>query len=122
MRLAGLDIEPHPDRRGLTQMSTTAATADKGLDGFRATTTSRRADELARTFFDAVNAGDLARADAVLARSFLSYDVHGTRSRTGLRRYHSDLRRPFPDLRFERCRSRDRCPPGACTEIQGRYP
>jgi predicted ester cyclase len=27
--------------------------------------------------------------------------VHGTRSRTGLRRYHSDLRRSFPDLRFQ---------------------
>jgi predicted ester cyclase len=31
----------------------------------------------------------------------LSYDVHGTRSRTGLKRYYSDLRRSFPDLRFE---------------------
>jgi len=103
-------------------MSTTAATAVRSPDGFHATPTAQRADELARAFFDAVNAGDAARADAVLARSFLSYDVHGTRSRTGLRRYHSDLRRSFPDLRFERCRSHDRCPLGACTEIQGRYP
>jgi predicted ester cyclase len=54
-----------------------------------------------RAFFDAANADDPARIDAVLARSFLSYDVHGTRSRTGLRRYHSDLRRSFPDLRFQ---------------------
>jgi hypothetical protein len=102
-------------------MSTTAA-AVTSLDGFHATPTAQRADELTRAFFDAVNGDDPARTDAVLARSFLPYYVHSTRSRTGLRRYHSDLRRSFPDLRFERCRSHDRCPPGACTEIQGRYP
>jgi predicted ester cyclase len=82
-------------------MSTTAATTVTSLDGFHATPTAQRADKLARAFFDAVNADDPARTDAVLARSFLSYDVRGTRSRTGLRRYHSDLRQSFPDLRFQ---------------------
>jgi hypothetical protein len=84
-------------------MSTTTATAGTvtSLDGFHATSAAQRVDELARALFDAVNAGDPARTDAVLARSFLSYDVHGTRSRTGLKRYHSDLRRSFADLRFE---------------------
>ena len=74
-------------------MSTTATTTVTSLDGFHATPTAQRADELARAFFDAVNADDPARTDAVLARSFLSYDVHSTRSRTGLERNHSDLRR-----------------------------
>jgi predicted ester cyclase len=82
-------------------MSTTAARTVTSLDGFHATPTAQRADELARAFFDAVNADEPGRTDAVLARSFLSYDVHGTRSRTGLRRYHSDLRRSFRDLRFQ---------------------
>jgi predicted ester cyclase len=71
------------------------------LDGFHATPTAQRADELARALFDAINADDPVRTDAALARSFLSYDVHGTRSRTGLERYHSDLRRSFSGLRFE---------------------
>jgi predicted ester cyclase len=82
-------------------MSTTAATTVTSLDGFHATPTAQQADALARALFDAVNADDPARTDAVLARSFLSYDAHGTRSRTGLRRYHSDLRRSFPDIRFQ---------------------
>ena len=82
-------------------MSTTAATTVTSLDGFHATPTAQRADELARAFFDAVNADDPARTDAVLARSFLSYDVHGTRSRTGLKRYLADLRRSFSELRFQ---------------------
>jgi predicted ester cyclase len=81
-------------------MSTTTTTALTSQDGFHATSAAQRVDELARALFDAVNAGDPARTDAILARSFLSYDVHGTRSRTGLKRYHSDLRRSFPDLRF----------------------
>ncbi len=80
-------------------MSTTATVTS--LDGFHATSAAQRADELVRALFDAVNADDPARTDAVLARSFLSYDVHGTRSRTGLKRYHSDLRRSFSELRFE---------------------
>jgi predicted ester cyclase len=82
-------------------MSTTTTTALTSQDGFHATSAAQRVDELARALFDAVNAGDPARTDAILARSFLSYDVHGTRSRTGLKRYHSDLRRSFPDLQFE---------------------
>src|SRR4029079_19390110 len=57
--------------------------------------------ERVRALFDAVNADEPARVDELLARSFLSYDLHGTRSRTGLKRYHSDLRRSFSDLRFE---------------------
>jgi len=82
-------------------MSTTTTTALTSQDGFHATSAAQRVDKLARALFDAVNAGDPARTDAILARSFLSYDVHGTRSRTGLKRYHFDLRRSFPDLRFE---------------------
>jgi len=80
-------------------MSTTATVTS--LDGFHATSAAQRADKLVRALFDAVNADDAARTDALLARSFLSYDVHGTRSRTGLKRYHSELRRAFSELRFE---------------------
>lgn len=71
------------------------------LDGFHATRSAQRADELVRAYFDAVNAEDPARIDELLARQFLSYDVHGTRSRTALKRYHTDLRGSFLDLRFE---------------------
>ncbi|HEV2252503.1 MAG TPA: ester cyclase [Streptosporangiaceae bacterium] len=71
------------------------------LDGFHATPAAQRADESVRAFFDAVNADDPARADELLARSFLSYDVHGTRSRTGLKGYLAGLRRSFSGLRFE---------------------
>ena len=78
----------------------TAATVTS-LDGFHATPEAQRTDELVRALFDAVNADDHALIDAVLARSFLSYDVRGTRSRTGLKRYHSDLRRSFSELRFD---------------------
>jgi predicted ester cyclase len=80
-------------------MSTTATVTS--LDGFHATPAAQRADELVRAFFDAVNADDPARIDSLVARSFLSYDVHGTRSRTGLKRYLADLRRSFSELRFE---------------------
>src|SRR5205085_12655206 len=44
---------------------------------------------------------DSARIDELLARSFLSYDAHGTRSRTALKRYHADLRASFSELRFD---------------------
>jgi predicted ester cyclase len=54
-----------------------------------------------RAFFDAVNAGDEPRIDELVHRGFLSYDLRGTRSRTGLKRYHADLRRSFSDLRFD---------------------
>ncbi|WP_327364370.1 MULTISPECIES: ester cyclase [unclassified Streptomyces] len=39
--------------------------------------------------------------DTVLAHSVLSYDVHGTCSRTGVKNHYAGLRRSFPDLRFE---------------------
>jgi predicted ester cyclase len=81
-------------------MSTTTATVTS-LDGFHATQTAQRKDQLVRRFFDAVNADDPAATDALLARSFLSYDLHGTRSRTGVKRYLADLRRSFSELRFE---------------------
>ena len=77
------------------------ATSETSLDGFHATAAAQRADELVRALFEAVNANDPARIDMVLARSVLSYDVHGTRSRTGIKDYYASLRRSFPDLRFE---------------------
>jgi predicted ester cyclase len=79
-------------------MSTTPTTS---LDGFHASPSARRADELVRAYFDAVNAEDSGRIDDLLARSFLSYDVHGRRSRTALKRYHADLRGSFSDLSHE---------------------
>src|SRR6266478_8750357 len=78
----------------------TAATVTS-LDGFHTTPAAQRADKLVRALFDAINADDPASTDRVVARSFLSYDVHGTRSRTGLKRYHFELRRAFSELRFE---------------------
>lgn len=78
----------------------TAAMATS-LDGFHATGSAQRYDELVRAFVAAVNGGDDERIDAIAARSFLSYDVHGTRSRTGFKRYVSDLHRSFSGLRFE---------------------
>jgi predicted ester cyclase len=71
------------------------------LAGFHATPTGQRADALVRSFFDAVNAGDQEGIDEAVARSFLSYDLHGTRSRTGAKRYYSDLHKAFSDLHFE---------------------
>src|SRR6185437_6260719 len=80
-------------------MGTAAMTTS--LDGFHATAAAQRADELARTLFDAVNDDNHARIDPVLARSFLSYDVHGTRSRTGFKRRVSELHRSFSELRLQ---------------------
>ena len=77
------------------------ATGETSLDDFHATATAQRADELVRGLFDAVNADDPAGIDAALARSVLSYDVHGTRSRTGIKNYFSSLRGSFPDLRYQ---------------------
>ena len=54
-------------------MTTVAAVTS--LDGFHATSTAQRADELVRSLFDAVNADDPAHTDAILARSLLSYDA-----------------------------------------------
>src|SRR5690349_19120068 len=79
-------------------MSTTTVTS---VDGFHATGTAQRADDLVRAFFDAVNADEQARIDELVDRGFLSYDVHGTRSRTGLKRSYSDLQRSFSDIHFE---------------------
>jgi predicted ester cyclase len=79
-----------------------ATTATKtSLDGFHQTVAAERADELVRAFVGAVNAADDAQIDELLARSFQSYGLHGTRSRTGLKRYHSELRQSFSELHFE---------------------
>jgi predicted ester cyclase len=82
-------------------MATDTAAMATSLDGFHARATAQRADELVRAFFAAVNGNDQARIDAAAARSFLSYDTHGTRTRNGLKLYLSDLRRSFSGLRFE---------------------
>ena len=82
-------------------METNAAAAVTSLDGSHTTPAAQRADELVRALFDAVNSDDPARMDELLARSFLSYDLHGTRSRTGLKRYLEELRQSFSELRFE---------------------
>jgi len=79
----------------------TSTTTVTSLDGFHATSTAQRADELVRAFFAAVNDDEEARIDELVDRGFLSYDLHGTRSRTGLKRYHSELRRSFSELRFD---------------------
>ena len=78
-----------------------SAAPTSSLEGFHATATAERADRLVRGFFDAVNAGDDAGINHALARSFLSYDKHGVRSRTGIKRYYSELKQSFSDLRFE---------------------
>src|SRR5713101_7652416 len=79
-----------------------ATTATKtSLDGFHVSSAAQRSDELVRVFFDVVSAGDVGRLDELAARSFLSYDVHDTRSRTGVKRYFSELRQSFSDLHFE---------------------
>src|SRR5579859_111802 len=82
-------------------MATDTTAMATSLDGFHATATAQRADELVRAFFAAVNGDDHTGIDAVAARSFLSYGVHGTRTRNGLKLYLSDLRRSFSELRFE---------------------
>ena len=82
-------------------MATGTAVMATSLDGFHGTATGQRADELVRAFFEAVNGDDHASIDALVARSFLSYDIHGTRSRTGFRRYIADLHQSFSGLRFE---------------------
>jgi predicted ester cyclase len=80
-------------------MSTAAGVTS--LDGFHATASAQRADELVRALFDAVNEDDSERVDSILARQFLSYDVRGTRSRTGFKHYLAGLRQSFADIRFE---------------------
>jgi len=73
----------------------------RSLDGFHQTAAAQRVDELVRAFFGAVNAADDAQIDELLARSFQSYGLQGTRTRTGLKRYHSELRQSFSELHFE---------------------
>src|ERR1700731_4085517 len=82
-------------------MATGTAAMATSLDGFHATASAQRSDELVRAFFAAVNDDDDERIDAVAARSFLSYDIHGTRSRTGFKQYVSELHQSFSGLRFE---------------------
>jgi predicted ester cyclase len=79
----------------------TSSTAVTSLDGFHTTSTAQRADELVRAFFDAVNADEDVRIDELVDRGFQSYDLHATRSRTGLKRYYSNLRQSFSDLRLD---------------------
>jgi hypothetical protein len=55
-----IDLKGHPMRLQRTS-----------LDSFHATKSAERADELARAYVDAVNAGDEAAIDSVLARTFL---------------------------------------------------
>jgi len=82
-------------------MTTGAAAMATSLDGFHATASAQRSDELVRAFFAAVNDDDDERIDSTAARSFLSYDIHGTRSRTGFKRYVSELHRAFSGLHLE---------------------
>jgi hypothetical protein len=82
-------------------MATGTAAMATSLDGFHATASAQRSDELVRAFVAAVTDDDDERIDAAAARSFLSYDVHGTRSRTGFKRYVSELHRSFSGLRLE---------------------
>jgi hypothetical protein len=56
-------------------MATGTAVMATSLDGFHATGSAQRYDELVRAFFATVNGGDDERIDAIAARSFLSYDV-----------------------------------------------
>jgi predicted ester cyclase len=79
----------------------TSAPARTSLDGFHATDTAQRADELARAFVSAINRQDVATIDRVLARNFQSYGHDGLRSRTGINRYYVDLHHAFSDLNFQ---------------------
>ena len=78
-----------------------SASTVTSLDGFHATRSAQRADELVRAYFDAVNAEDPARIDELLARQFLSYD--GSRSRTA----SSATTRTFGDTRRARASVRE---------------
>jgi predicted ester cyclase len=80
---------------------TTATITPPSLDGFHATQSAQRKDELVRAFFVAVNDADDARIDELVDRGSLSYDKHATRTRTGLKGYLAHLRESFSDLRFD---------------------
>jgi hypothetical protein len=68
------------------------------LDNFHPTARAQRVYELARAYVDAVNAGDDAALESVLARTFLSYAHDGVRSRTATKKYYAGLRTSFSDL------------------------
>jgi hypothetical protein len=160
-------------------MSTTVATTVTSLDGFHATPMAQRADELARAFFDAVNADDPAphgwpawrlasrpttdrlwvpllmnnqvtpysglpngtvRAANGINCACRDTDGHEGNRALGIRGAIAGARGlllaagaacgvlvrattagPLRSV-ARRCRSHDRCPRGACTDIQGRYP
>jgi predicted ester cyclase len=78
----------------------TGIPAGTSLDGFHTIDTAQRADELARAFVTAINRQDAATLDRVLARNFQSYGRDGVRTRTGLKRYYTDLHHAFSDLSF----------------------
>jgi predicted ester cyclase len=79
----------------------TSTLARTSLDRFHTTNTAQRADELARAFVTAINRQDAATLDSVLARNFQSYGRDGLRTRTGLKRYYTDLHHSFSDLNFD---------------------
>lgn len=71
------------------------------LDGFHVSDTAQRADRMARAFVAAIDAGDDAALDRVLARNFQSYGRDGLLSRTGLKRYIAGLHRSFSGLSLQ---------------------
>jgi predicted ester cyclase len=71
------------------------------LDGFHATDTAQRSDQMARSFINAISAQDNTALDQVLSRKFQSYGRDGLRSRTGFKHYFADLHRSFRDLTLE---------------------
>lgn len=71
------------------------------LDGFHATDTAQRSDELVRAFVTAIGRQDHATLDRVLARNFQSYGRDGLHSRTGFKRYYAGLHRAFGDLSIQ---------------------
>ena len=79
----------------------TTPLAHTSLDGFHATDTAQRADELARAFITAITMQDATTLDRVLARNFQSYGRDGLRSRTRLKQYVADLHDSFSDLNFQ---------------------
>jgi predicted ester cyclase len=79
----------------------TSTSERTSLDGFHATDSAQRADELARAFVTPMNGQDGAALDRVLARNFQSYGRDGLRSRTGVKRYYADLHHAFSDLNFQ---------------------
>ncbi len=71
------------------------------LDGFHASETANRADRLARSLFDAVNAADHKALGDVLAPHFLAYERDGVLTRAGMKGWLAGLRGSFSDLRMD---------------------